>query len=196
MLGRRRDAAARGILGLRRQALPSASPLVADDIELERGERRSVPAPRVGVGQGGGEAPTSKVVVPPTPSPSPQGGGEPPRGCRKRSFHRLTVGAGMFRVVCALMVLRVGLLAGRAPASAELKAIDVPNEAERVDIFLTGEFHAPADQITIDTVPDSDGVSQSWTAAAKTPGTKPGWFAFALRNATDKQIERWLVVDR
>ena len=34
------------------------------------------------------------------------------------------------------------------------------------------------------------------TANASTPGTKPGWFAFALRNTTDKQVERWLVVDR
>ena len=50
--------------------------------------------------------------------------------------------------------------------------------------------------ITLDTVPDSDGVSQSWTADATTPGTKPGWFAFALRNTTDKQVERWLVIDR
>ena len=53
-----------------------------------------------------------------------------------------------------------------------------------------------ATSITIDTVPDSDGVSQSWTADATTPGTKPGWFAFALRNTTDKQVERWLVIDR
>ena len=37
---------------------------------------RSVPSPLVGEGQGGGESPTSKGVVPPTPSPSPQGGGE------------------------------------------------------------------------------------------------------------------------
>ncbi|HXE88179.1 MAG TPA: isoleucine--tRNA ligase [Hyphomicrobiaceae bacterium] len=37
---------------------------------------RSVPSPLVGEGQGGGESPTSKGVVPPTPSPSPQGEGE------------------------------------------------------------------------------------------------------------------------
>jgi diguanylate cyclase (GGDEF)-like protein/PAS domain S-box-containing protein len=96
----------------------------------------------------------------------------------------------------ALTGLAVALLLGVAPASAELKAIDVTNEVERIDIFLLGELHAPGDQITIDTVPDSDGVTQSWTATATTPGTKPGWFAFALRNTTDKQIERWLVVDR
>jgi diguanylate cyclase (GGDEF)-like protein/PAS domain S-box-containing protein len=103
---------------------------------------------------------------------------------------------GLCRLVCTVTVLSVGLLLGAAPAKAELKAIDITNEVERIDIFLLGEFHAPGDQITIDTVPDSDGVTQSWTATASTPGTKPGWFAFALRNTTDKQIERWLVVDR
>ena len=44
--------------------------------ELKRGEGRRVPSPLVGEGQGGGESPTSKLVVPPTPNPSPQGGGE------------------------------------------------------------------------------------------------------------------------
>jgi hypothetical protein len=93
-------------------------------------------------------------------------------------------------------MLLAAFLLHAAPAAAALKAIDVNNDSERLDIFLLGEFHAPSDQITIDTVPDTDGVSQSWTANASTPGTKPGWFAFALRNTSDKQIERWLVVDR
>jgi diguanylate cyclase (GGDEF)-like protein/PAS domain S-box-containing protein len=96
----------------------------------------------------------------------------------------------------AFLTLVAGLLAGLTPASAALKAIDVAGDAERLEISLLGEFHAPGDQISIDTVPDTDGVSQSWTANASTPGTKPGWFAFALRNASDKQVERWLVVDR
>jgi diguanylate cyclase (GGDEF)-like protein/PAS domain S-box-containing protein len=100
------------------------------------------------------------------------------------------------RAVCAAAVLLAAFLIHAAPAAAALKAIDVNNDSERLDIFVLGEFHAPSDQITIDTVPDADGVSQSWTASASTPGTKPGWFAFALRNTSDKQIERWLVVDR
>ena len=100
------------------------------------------------------------------------------------------------RALLSLLPLLACLLLGAPPAAAELKAIDVTNDPERQDIFLLGEFHAPGDQITINTVPDTDGVTQSWTASASTPGTKPGWFAFALRNTTDKQVERWLVVDR
>ncbi|MBO0765781.1 MAG: sensor domain-containing phosphodiesterase, partial [Hyphomicrobiaceae bacterium] len=103
---------------------------------------------------------------------------------------------GLCRPVCALLVLLATCLVQVAPAAAALKAIDVNNNGERLDIFLLGEFHAGSDQVTIDTVPDTDGVSQSWTASASTPGTKPGWFAFALRNTSDKQVERWLVVDR
>ncbi|HEY1247100.1 MAG TPA: 7TM-DISM domain-containing protein, partial [Hyphomicrobiaceae bacterium] len=115
-------------------------------------------------------------------------------GRRRRAAPRGTT--SLCRAACAAAVLLAAFLLHAAPAAAALKAIDVNNDSERLDIFLLGEFHAPGDQITIDTVPDSDGVSQSWTASASTPGTKPGWFAFALRNTSDKQIERWLVVDR
>jgi diguanylate cyclase (GGDEF)-like protein/PAS domain S-box-containing protein len=98
-------------------------------------------------------------------------------------------------LVCSLALALLALSIGAQPAAA-LKAIDISGEEERLDIFSLGEFHAPSDRITLDTVPDSDGTSQSWSAEATTPGTKPGWFAFALRNTTDKQVERWLVIDR
>ncbi len=39
------------------------------DLEIEPGASRGVPSPLVGEGQGGGESPTSRGVVPPTPSP-------------------------------------------------------------------------------------------------------------------------------
>jgi diguanylate cyclase (GGDEF)-like protein/PAS domain S-box-containing protein len=115
-------------------------------------------------------------------------------GCRESAAARDIT--RLCRAACAMAVLLAGLLVGIAPAAAELKAIDITNEQDRLDIFPLGEFHAPGDKVTINTVPDSDGVSQGWSADASTPGTKPGWFAFALRNTTDKQIERWLVVDR
>jgi len=100
------------------------------------------------------------------------------------------------RAVFAVVVLAAGLSLSHTSAYAALKPIDVTNEVERLDIVLLGEFHAQGEQVTVDTAPDADGVSQRWTANATTPGTKPAWFAFALRNTTDKQIERWLAVDR
>jgi len=63
---------------------------------MKRGAGRTVPSPvapearrkNVGEGQGGGESPTSKLVVPPTPSPSPQGGGESAREGGNRVIRR------------------------------------------------------------------------------------------------------------
>jgi diguanylate cyclase (GGDEF)-like protein/PAS domain S-box-containing protein len=104
-------------------------------------------------------------------------------------------GVGVCSLICTLALMVVALALAARPASA-LKAIDITADTERIDIFPLGEFHAPSDRITLDTVPESDGVSQSWAADASTPGTKPGWFAFALHNTTDKQVERWLVIDR
>ena len=45
-------------------------------VDLGTPSAGSVPSPRAGEGQGGGDRRTSVVGVPPTPSPSPQGGGE------------------------------------------------------------------------------------------------------------------------
>jgi diguanylate cyclase (GGDEF)-like protein/PAS domain S-box-containing protein len=98
--------------------------------------------------------------------------------------------------LCAVLVLLAGLLLDLASASAALEPIDITNDLERLDILPRGELQPAGDQATIKTVPDSDGVSQPFVSDATTPGTRPGWFAFALRNITDKQVERWLVVDR
>jgi|KBSSwiStaDraftv2_1062776.scaffolds.fasta_scaffold17324_4 hypothetical protein len=77
-------------------------------IEMEQVERRSVPSPLVGEGQGGrdslqtgadpsplpyrlfcdiGREGSDPFGLPPTPSPSPQGGGESRRSCGERSIH-------------------------------------------------------------------------------------------------------------
>jgi diguanylate cyclase (GGDEF)-like protein/PAS domain S-box-containing protein len=102
----------------------------------------------------------------------------------------------LLRGVCAVLVLAAGLIACLAPARAELKAIDIGDDQERLDIRSLGELHESGDSVTITSVPEKGGVSQTFAADATVPGTKPAWFAFALRNTTDKQVERWLVVDR
>jgi hypothetical protein len=52
------------------------------------------------------------------------------------------------------------------------------------------------DALQIYTVAGSDGVTQPFSVPATTPGTNPAWFVFALRNVTDKPVERWLTADR
>jgi diguanylate cyclase (GGDEF)-like protein/PAS domain S-box-containing protein len=100
------------------------------------------------------------------------------------------------RFLAVLLAMAVCLMAGSAPAAAELTAIEISNDVDRLDISTLGEFHEPRDHIVLQTVPGRDGVSQSWSANASVQGTSPAWFAFALRNSTDKQIERWITVDR
>ena len=99
--------------------------------------------------------------------------------------------------VLASMLLVVCLALGAAPAHAALKAIDINADTDRLDISALGEFYEPqGDKITIETARGSDGITQRLVGNASTPGTSPAWFAFALRNATDKSVERWLAVDR
>jgi diguanylate cyclase (GGDEF)-like protein/PAS domain S-box-containing protein len=99
--------------------------------------------------------------------------------------------------IAGLMVFLACLLLPQAQASAAVKAIEVKTDVDRLDISSLGEFYEPqGDQITIDTAPGTDGITQRWSASASTRGTSPAWFAFALRNSTDKQIERWVAVDR
>ena len=70
-------AAAQGCVELLRKA-SGATPLERSSaVDVERRARHSVPSPLAREGQGGGDTPTSKGVVPPTPNPSPQGGGGP-----------------------------------------------------------------------------------------------------------------------
>ncbi len=98
---------------------------------------------------------------------------------------------------CLLAVALACLLLAHAPAGAALKVIDVTSDADRIDISEAGEFYEPqGDQIIIESAPGRDSVTQRVAAHASTPGSNPGWFAFALRNNTDKAVERWLVVDR
>ena len=103
------------------------------------------------------------------------------------------------RRACALALLaraRCSLLCGM-PSAFALKAIEINNDAERIEISALGEGHDPhGDTLQIETVPGADGVRGRMSVQAATPGTNPSWFVFALTNATDKPVERWLVADR
>jgi diguanylate cyclase (GGDEF)-like protein/PAS domain S-box-containing protein len=103
----------------------------------------------------------------------------------------------LVRLALATVIALAGIVLGHAPAAAALKAIDVTGDSDRLDISALGEFYEPqGDQITIETAPGSDGLTQRLAANASSPGANPAWFAFALRNSSDKQVERWLAVDR
>jgi diguanylate cyclase (GGDEF)-like protein/PAS domain S-box-containing protein len=125
--------------------------------------------------------------------------------CLRRSEYlmgRLESGSrkrGHGHAVCVLVILAAFLAwlpLASVPAGAAFEAIEVTNEMDRLDISSLGELYEPQDQVTVETAPGRDGITQRWSATASTRGAKPAWFAFALRNSTDKQVERWIAVDR
>ena len=104
-------------------------------------------------------------------------------------------------IVAQHLLLLVAILSGALLASASaalaLKAIEITNDGDRIEITTLGEaYEGRGDALQIETAAGSDGVTQRFSVSVATPGTNPAWFVFALRNGTDKPIERWLVADR
>lgn len=93
--------------------------------------------------------------------------------------------------VCLVMLLLVAM-----PARA-VEVTAVTAGQDRIDITAHTERYAGrGDRLQIETAASPDGVAGRVEVKAQTPGTNPGWMVFALRNTTDKPIERWLVAER
>lgn len=94
----------------------------------------------------------------------------------------------MAAFVCSLLI--------NSSAGFALDAITV-GDKERVELTRLGlAIGGRGDQLQIDTAPGSDGISRRMSVNASTSGTNPNWIVFALRNPTDKAIERWITVER
>ena len=105
-------------------------------------------------------------------------------------------GGSLARAVVFACLLAVLFLVHAAPAQA-LKSIAITNDLDRIEITALGEaYEGRGDALQIETAPGADGVRGRMSVRAATPGTNPAWFVFALTNATDKPIERWLAADR
>src|SRR5262245_16709433 len=97
----------------------------------------------------------------------------------------------------ARSIVVLAVLVVQAPAALALKAIEINNDADRIEITALGEAYEPrGDALQIETAAGADGVRGRMSVRAATPGTNPAWFVFALTNTTDKAVERWLVADR
>ena len=104
---------------------------------------------------------------------------------------------GTWRALALAVLLLAAALVAHAPAALALTAIEINNDADRIEITAQGEaYEARGDALQIETAPGADGVRGRMSVRAATPGTNPAWFVFALTNTTDKPIERWLVADR
>lgn len=102
----------------------------------------------------------------------------------------------VFVLVALLFVTLAGLTTG-VPQALALEAIEVTEDAERIDITSHGElYEGRGDSIQAETAPDTTGGTFRMNVRAATPGTNPSWLVFALRNPTNKTIERWLTANR
>lgn len=95
-----------------------------------------------------------------------------------------------------LAVLLTGLVSW-CDAAVALTATSVPADQDRIEITAFGElFEARGDSLQVETAVGADGVPGRMSVRATTPGTSPNWIVFALRNTSDKPIERWITAER
>ncbi|HEY5826769.1 MAG: EAL domain-containing protein [Hyphomicrobiaceae bacterium] len=116
---------------------------------------------------------------------------------RNRAKAAAVEARGLARRMALAALLLVAALLVHAPVALALKAIEIDNDLDRIEITALGEaYEGRGDALQIETAPGADGVRGRMSVQASTAGTNPAWFVFALTNTTDKPIERWLAADR
>ena len=113
---------------------------------------------------------------------------------RRRS--RQPVGRCAFAVVATLLVWLVCALL--APAEAQsLKVVALGADQDSIEITDSAQLlGSRGDAIQVETAPDGEGMVGRMSVRASSPGLSPNWFVFALRNTTDRGIERWVTAER
>ena len=102
--------------------------------------------------------------------------------------------AGLWRVVLLALLVQVGLAAGVAQA---LEVVPISREQAKIDLTSKVERYAGrGDKLQVETAPGPDGVAGRVEVKAQNTGTNPSWIVFALRNTTDRPIDRWVVAER
>ncbi|PPC86317.1 MAG: sensor domain-containing phosphodiesterase, partial [Hyphomicrobium sp.] len=105
-----------------------------------------------------------------------------------------TVGCRNFALLIVALVMALCAVSHQAHA---LSPIVVQPDLERIEITTLGEaYEGRGDSLQVETAPGADGVSGRMTVRASVPGANPNWMVFALTNATEKPMERWLTADR
>ena len=83
------------------------------------------------------------------------------------------------------------------PCAFALQPIVIGPEQDRIDLTnLSERYEGRGDRLQVDTAPGPDGIAGRVEVKAVTSGTNPSWIVFALRNPTQKPIERWVVAER
>src|SRR2546425_663550 len=90
---------------------------------------------------------------------------------RSRTGNRPCARARVVLRVLSLALMFAGLLLARAPVAFALKAIEINNDLDRIEITALGEaYEGRGDTLQIETAPGADGVRGRMSVRATTPG--------------------------
>ncbi len=105
--------------------------------------------------------------------------------------------AAVRRAPAAAMLVVMALIFTFSGQAFALEPITIDPAKDRIDVTAFGElYEGRGDRLQIETVPGPDGIVGRMAVQASTTGTDPNWIVFALKNATDKPIIRWLTAQR
>ena len=109
-------------------------------------------------------------------------------------------GRAVLRSLLALLSMMIAVLVAFTavmPQALALEPVEISEDADRIDVTSHGElYEGRGDSLQAETAPDATGGTFRMNVRAATPGTNPSWLVFALRNPTNKTIERWLTANR
>ncbi len=89
------------------------------------------------------------------------------------------------------------LVLANAGLAVALEPIEVDPNEDVIEIAQKGEFYTDrGDSLQVETAVGRDGLTARMSVDAATSGTNPNWIVFALKNSSDKRIERWLTAPR
>ena len=100
--------------------------------------------------------------------------------------------------IAAAVVLAVVVLAGLPSAQAQsLKSVALSADQDAVEVTIDAQLlGSRGDAIQVETAPDAEGMVGRMSVRATAQGLSPNWMVFALRNTTDRPIERWVTAER
>ncbi len=102
-----------------------------------------------------------------------------------------------WRTALSLVFVVAACLVWGAPQVHALKAIQLAADQDMIEITEQAELlSSRGDSIQVETAADVEGMVGRMSVRASATGISPNWVVFALRNATDRPIERWVTAER
>lgn len=112
---------------------------------------------------------------------------------------RNAAGRAMSTLARVLVVVAAfaAVLAVAPRAAFALKPVPLAADQDSVEITADADvLGSRGDAIQVETAPNTDGMIGRMSVRASAQGLSPNWLVFALRNTSDKPMERWVTAER